>query len=69
MFVMYSYAFLPECIGWQHSLETVPLLPQMPFRTRLAPLHQAWPLYIKRMLLIHFLNQKMHSRGQQTCFI
>lgn len=69
MVVIYSYAFLPECIGWQHRLEIIPVLQQMLFRTRLAALHQAWPLYIKRMLLIHFLNQKMHSGGQQTCFI
>ena len=64
----YSRAGLAECIGQQHRLGILPLLELMLLRTRLAPLHQVWHLYLKTILLIHFLNQKMYSRGLLICF-
>ena len=68
LIVTYSRAGLAECIGQQHRLGILPLLELMLLRTRLAPLHQVWHLYLKTILLIHFLNQKMYSRGLLTCF-
>lgn len=53
---MYLCAGLLECIGQQHRLGIHPLLELMLLRTWLAPLRQGWRLYLKTILLIHFLN-------------
>lgn len=65
---MYLCAGLPECTGQQHRLGIRPLLELMLLRTQLAPPRRGWCLYLKTILLIHFLNQKMYSRGPLTCF-
>lgn len=68
MIMTFLCAGLAECIGQQYRLGILPLLELMLLRTRLAPLHQVWHLYLKTILLIHFLNQKMYSRGLLTRF-